>query len=476
MILRWMVPMLLALYCVPAFAFDTGHHLDLTREALGAHGMSQDAIDQVCVANWSVDYYSYSGTAPGTEAELQKLHFDNLYTQAEVESYWRRITLNLKAAIEQASADRNATHLLALTGATLHATQDFYAHSNWCETHPRTAADSYRTETWYTHGLPANQRIYTGKYEPYPSPPPPNTQEHGDYTHGLNKDSHIRPRWDEAYVFAYASSRQTIAAIKQWSDGANPGFFNQVAQSVMSDAERKRIHSDLRAAYEISAWVKQASSGADGHWKGNRSGDKSLFLAAAARFVASPDSAIIHAVKSERIHEKLTAGLYAQRVTDAPPTFPAVTLNERALVIATTNVRELPAGFGSHIDNFGKPDFFCRTKVGDKWYIDRTIQNESSVSNPWVTIAFIRGGSSTTSVEIEVWDEEDVGRSPEQCDIHPGHGKKSVSFTVDAASNLAGDVNGRFDSPNTTAKSTGGGDGNLAEITFYCVSRALLNP
>jgi hypothetical protein len=62
-----------------AHAFDTGHHADLTGEALAEVGMSNTAI-QICqVENWLVDYYSVSpNSSDGIVREVAKLHADNL--------------------------------------------------------------------------------------------------------------------------------------------------------------------------------------------------------------------------------------------------------------------------------------------------------------------------------------------------------------------------------------------------------------
>src|SRR5690606_10219601 len=137
------------------------------------------------------------------------LHFDNLYHTSEVDHYWRRLLLNLKDCVMDAAARNDHVEYLTALGVSLHAIQDFYAHSNWCEQHPRLSADEYRSVTWATDHASSVQ-FHTGKYEPYPSPPPLGAPDHGGYDDGLNKDSQIRPRWDEAYVFAYIASRQLI--------------------------------------------------------------------------------------------------------------------------------------------------------------------------------------------------------------------------------------------------------------------------
>ena len=86
----------------PAFAFDTGHHSDLTKEALQDQGFGETAIQTVQVQNWLVDYFSSSPTS-SIEGDVAKLHFDNLFTTEQIRNYWVRLSVNTRSAVQQAA-------------------------------------------------------------------------------------------------------------------------------------------------------------------------------------------------------------------------------------------------------------------------------------------------------------------------------------------------------------------------------------
>ena len=90
-------------------AFDTGYHTDLTRAVLRREGYSANVTDAVVLQNWITDLYGNwpmwtTQALPRSQAEqmeklkrdLEKLHFDNLYTEAEVRAYWEQLVLNTK--------------------------------------------------------------------------------------------------------------------------------------------------------------------------------------------------------------------------------------------------------------------------------------------------------------------------------------------------------------------------------------------
>jgi len=182
----------------PAFAFDTGHHSDLTKEALQDQGFGETAIQTVQVQNWLVDYFSSSPTS-SIEGDVAKLHFDNLFTTEQIRNYWGRLSVNTRSAVQQAAREKDTLKLLTILGISLHAVQDFYSHSNWVETHPRSTTGPYRPETWFdSPPVPSSSRLYTGSY---PKLRPEAVVLHGDYTSGLNKDSYVRPNWEKAKPF-----------------------------------------------------------------------------------------------------------------------------------------------------------------------------------------------------------------------------------------------------------------------------------
>ena len=168
--MRNLFALVLLFFCIPGFgyAFDTGPHFDLTRAVLSERGFGESAIKIAQVENWLTDYYSSTPTARGAERDdLEKLHFDNLFSTEETVRYWGWFMNNLREATRQAAKDNDALAMLTTLSMALHATQDFYSHSNWVESHPRSSGGAYRTETFLgggLAGLPPGVQLVTGKY------------------------------------------------------------------------------------------------------------------------------------------------------------------------------------------------------------------------------------------------------------------------------------------------------------------------
>lgn len=200
--------------------------------------------------------------------DLERLHFDNLYSTVQVQRYWGHLARNSRTAIKEAARQNDPLKALALLGASLHAVQDFYTHSNWVETHAR-GGGGYRTETFFGSPPGLGLDLYTGYY-PNDKPAGQGREPHGTYTSGMNHDSYVRPRWDEAYVFAYAASRQWTAAMGNWAEAENPGFWSRVKTFGVAGQDAADLKTDLNAAYRISEWI--ATPGKTGTGRGVKAG------------------------------------------------------------------------------------------------------------------------------------------------------------------------------------------------------------
>lgn len=310
-----------------AFAFDTGHHSDLTRESLKDQGFGNTAIQVAQVENWLTDYFSNSPTS-SIKSDVEKLHFDSLLTTTQVRNYWGRLTINTKNAVQQAAREKDTLKLISLLGISLHAVQDFYSHSQWVETHPTTSSTSFRTDTWFSSPLPNNISLVTGiGTSTYKGTPPVGSLKHGGYANApncapncdLNKDSYVRPNWDKAYVFAYAGSREWVNAVHTWVNEVDStgAFWKSVQSYSVSGADRKDLDYDLDAVYRLSEWVKISS--ADGNWKGNGSGSTAEFLAFGVAWTASHDSRFVKEFKVRGIQRLLISGLTGNGTTINPP-------------------------------------------------------------------------------------------------------------------------------------------------------------
>ena len=103
---------------LPAEAFDTPIHGDITREALSRTGIDQTGIKFIVAGNLSTD------TDPVLYNTMHA-HFCN----EEFSRGSRRLREKLVESVDALAACDRQRALVAM-GTSLHATQDFYAHSN----------------------------------------------------------------------------------------------------------------------------------------------------------------------------------------------------------------------------------------------------------------------------------------------------------------------------------------------------------
>jgi hypothetical protein len=153
----------LALLAGLVVAYDTGHHFDLTENAMRLSGFSRSARETAAMQNWVVDFLAQTPTVGGEDAgplcraylkrspssqsgkavmfagylerraQCELLHFDNLYNNDDVRAYWAQLASNAREAAAWITSS-TPTELpkeflvLSLVGFSLHAVQDFYTH------------------------------------------------------------------------------------------------------------------------------------------------------------------------------------------------------------------------------------------------------------------------------------------------------------------------------------------------------------
>ncbi|MFM9904185.1 MAG: hypothetical protein ACKVQJ_06395 [Pyrinomonadaceae bacterium] len=464
-------------------AFDTGSHFDLTNAVLREQGFNSDAVKIVQVENWLTDYYSSSPTiAKAKRDDLEKLHFDNLFSTAQVDAYWAWLLTNLKTETQAAARRDDPLAALTVMGIGLHAVQDFYTHSNWVETHPRLADGSFRTAT-YTSDLAELEsqkrpEIFTGKYPenrtsgPGTEPIPANSQIHGDYQKGLNHDSLVRPRWDEAYVFAYVASHELVEAMSEWADEARPGFWERLGTYAVDVNSRKKLDYDVSAARNISMWIK--GGGQDGHWKGDKSGSMLFFGAFALPWVASASSIFVNRMNEGSIAKAVSQHLYSTDVPPEMPEIPVFSLSRRAVVVRTTLVKDLPASSMLPSIMTGAPDFYSRTNIGEQEFWGRTIQASRETTDPWYEIYF--ADQDAVPVKISIWNEDSTDPAKDTAmDINSLPGKSTLDLLFNTTSGeITGDLRGKYGSLTTVFTSSGEKpDKNRATIKAYVTSYPL---
>jgi len=152
----WPIAFASAMFALAAstLAFDTKWHADATRIAMEQNGFSADARLLCQFTNYLTDYFSganakvflkmpaemrkgANGQQNVNDDDVARLHFDALTSTAQVEQQWKTLEANTVAALVKWAADPSVKAgyrpvvLMTALGASLHAVQDFYSHSNW---------------------------------------------------------------------------------------------------------------------------------------------------------------------------------------------------------------------------------------------------------------------------------------------------------------------------------------------------------
>ena len=127
---------------------------------------------------------------------------------------------------DQRQADDAALTVLASIGVSLHALQDFYAHTNWVETRAVEGGDGPdwaargqgSTPTWFDlpKGIRDGARIYAGRATGERPHGGWNTDNGQTVRGGVNKDWPGRPFFAEADESAYFATRQWVRGLRRW--------------------------------------------------------------------------------------------------------------------------------------------------------------------------------------------------------------------------------------------------------------------
>ncbi len=200
--LRWCL-VLVAVAAHPAPAFDTLWHLRCTQQAGQQSGFSEHAWKIMQLGNFSADFFgpvaeaASENLAPWESASLKQaqsaggraigaaifLHFDNLAGDLKSNSQFDYLFARLLESTQTTLAgyrqlrvdDRTRKALILVTlGASLHAVQDFYSHSDWIHQSFGRAVPpgAARAPTWFEFRSQAGQpeqwsfRVESGIYPP----------------------------------------------------------------------------------------------------------------------------------------------------------------------------------------------------------------------------------------------------------------------------------------------------------------------
>ena len=177
---------LAALVVSPAAGFDTYWHSQCTEKVGQQFGFSEDAWKILQLGNFSPDLFGpvaefasrnlpdqelqaltqFKENNPGVRGAAIFLHFDNLngdlQNNAQFNSIFSRLLQNtqaLLASYNKLHVDDRTRKVLALVtvGASLHAVQDFYSHSNWIHQDfnqsdvkmIKLSSGTWRAPTWF---------------------------------------------------------------------------------------------------------------------------------------------------------------------------------------------------------------------------------------------------------------------------------------------------------------------------------------
>ena len=158
--------------------FDNWHHRGIADQAARDSGWAVGAAREMSWHADFVDSYLYNPlwwvqgglsrvkTALSLAPPLTNVHFDDLSSVAQVTTMWRRylsgaITGVLHARTAFPTEDEQVAAARHVVGVAMHATADFYSHSNWVDDPAR------RGVTWRDHSPQEQARLalFTGTYE-----------------------------------------------------------------------------------------------------------------------------------------------------------------------------------------------------------------------------------------------------------------------------------------------------------------------
>jgi hypothetical protein len=412
----------------PAWAFDTGPHATITEQAMSMAGYNRAAADAVQVENWLTDYYTSAPTFPKSQqCHLEKLHFDDVFTDADIDAYWKTLLKNTLAAAAKAKADRDYVELYVVLGVSLHVVQDFYAHSNWVES-SGFAGPGFDTTTyfqWRQNRWRRNGVVHTGWYPNCLNIPEDGHPPHGGYSSGMNHDSVVRPDFNRAYVYGLAASVEWLAQVQRAVAAApgDPDFATRMLSYSPAPPDAAAMAYDQRASLFISEWIQNPLNldSLDGHWNGNHSGYLAAFTRVAAAWIAKPDSLYVRTFKQSGVYVALAAGLYAPYAGADPPFYPTPVSG----TVIDMRTRNVCANYGVGTESyFGSitPSNGLNYPLRDAAQIHR-----SCVATPWEYLAMTGPPAGSISLTYSFWNEQGLP-SPGESAVPINGGSAQVLF------------------------------------------------
>jgi len=281
--------MLLSLFTSPAYGFDTFWHSEATRKVAEAFGFSEDARKIMQLGNFSPDFFGpvsdfaannlqgkaldalnqfVAKNAQDRDAAIF-LHFDNLNGEldrnSKFDSLFNRLLANTQSVlgsyIKQTNADERTrkTMTLVVLGASLHAIQDFYSHSDWIHNDfnktavklIRLPSGDYRAPTWFEFRQQAGDpdkwpfQVRTGVYPPIAG--------------ALNSHTHMNHDNSRLIYKEYETQGEPLLSQARYHDAGPVPAHEQDAASVFAH-QQLAFNTALAASIE---WVKKVEENSD---------------------------------------------------------------------------------------------------------------------------------------------------------------------------------------------------------------------
>jgi hypothetical protein len=281
--------MFLALLASPASGFDTFWHSEATRKVADAFAFSEDARKIMQLGNFSPDFFGPVADfaannlhGKGLDALTQFIarnaqdrdaavffHFDNLNGELDRNSkfdyLFNRLLANTQSIIggyiKQANADDRTrkTMTLIVLGASLHAVQDFYSHSDWIHNDFNQTAvkliqlpgGDYRAPTWFEFREHAGDpdkwpfQVKTGIYPPVAGAANTHTHMNHDNSRLIYKE--------------YETPGQPLVSQAKYHDAGPVPAHEQDAVSILAH-QQLAYNTAIAASIE---WVKKVEENSD---------------------------------------------------------------------------------------------------------------------------------------------------------------------------------------------------------------------
>lgn len=421
-----------------ARAFDTGPHVDIISDALGAEGFRNSAIKNVQVAAWLIDMYDESISSknwyvthnwlPGVDQsydkdalrEANKMHFDasggfgllgvDLSDNRSINLQWDRLALRTRELVRIYRDNNDIDRFLMLLGITLHQVQDFYSHTNWVEDSPCgpnwLRKGQGLTPTYYDVPiqLRTEQRIYVGGTKQKDSEDSCTLRTHGSWNDGINKDTVAKGNlYERAYIGAYFASRQWVQSIKLWIND------NQFWSRALSAPNIEGLSHEYVAMVDVSVYA--------GHWNTGTNHDPSDFFGWESDSFRADDLAdAMYQYHELKTHFRSSWEEVLRVLTSTPSYEPYIMQCVQNLQRSTNFVRLEITQMHGDLDPLGdSSDFYATATIAGQQFRSGVIfgKNDysfaSTATTPYRPFTFLKAVSKTTrfdepltSLEIEI--------------------------------------------------------------------------